>query len=54
VEDENSGLIADSDNILNRRKNYISQLLNVHNVSDVRQIAVHMAEPYGYCKVEKV
>jgi hypothetical protein len=27
------------------QKNYISQLLNVHNVSDVRQIEVHMAEP---------
>jgi hypothetical protein len=23
----------------------VSQLLNVHNVSDVRQIEVHMAEP---------
>jgi hypothetical protein len=35
---------ADSHNILNRWKNYFSQLLNVHNVSDVRQIEVHMAE----------
>jgi hypothetical protein len=26
-------------------KNYFSQLLNVHNVSDVRQIQVHTAEP---------
>jgi hypothetical protein len=26
-------------------KNYFSQLLNVHNVSDVRQIEVHTAEP---------
>jgi hypothetical protein len=25
--------------------NYFSKLLNVHNVSDVRQIGVHMAEP---------
>jgi hypothetical protein len=25
--------------------NYFSQLLNVHNVSDVRQMEVHMAEP---------
>jgi hypothetical protein len=25
--------------------NYFSQLLNVHNVSDVRQIEVHTAEP---------
>jgi hypothetical protein len=33
------------DNILNRWKNYFSQLLNVHSVSDVRQIEVHTAEP---------
>jgi hypothetical protein len=26
-------------------KNYFSRLLNVHNVSDVKQIEVHMAEP---------
>jgi hypothetical protein len=37
-------LLADSHNIFNRWKNYFSQLLNVHNVSDVRQIEVHMAE----------
>jgi hypothetical protein len=45
MEDENGYLLADSHNILNRWKNYFSQLLNVHNVSDVRQIVVHMAEP---------
>jgi hypothetical protein len=45
VKDENGDLLADSHNILNRWKNYFSQLLNVHNVSDVRQIEVHMAEP---------
>jgi hypothetical protein len=44
VKDENGNMLADSHNILNRRKNYFSQLLNVHNVSDVRQIEVHMAE----------
>jgi hypothetical protein len=38
-------LIADSHNILNRWKNYFSQFLNVHNVSAVRQIEVHTAEP---------
>jgi hypothetical protein len=38
VKDENGDLLADSHNILNRWKNYFSQLLNVHNVSDVRQI----------------
>jgi hypothetical protein len=45
VKDENGDLLADSHNILNRWKNYFSQLLNVHNVSDVRQIEVHTAEP---------
>jgi hypothetical protein len=44
VKDENGDLSADSHNILNRRKNYFSQLLNVHNVSDVRQIEVHTTE----------
>jgi hypothetical protein len=33
-------LLADSHNILNRWKNYFSQLLNVHRVSDVRQIEI--------------
>jgi hypothetical protein len=37
VKDENGDLLADSHNILNRRKNYYYQLLNVHSVSDVRQ-----------------
>jgi hypothetical protein len=45
VTDENGDLLADSHNILNRWKSYFSQLLNVHNVSDVRQIEVHSAEP---------
>jgi hypothetical protein len=41
VKDENGNLLKDSHNILNRWKNYFSQLLNVHIVSDVRQIEVH-------------
>jgi hypothetical protein len=45
VKDENGDLLADSHNILSRWKNYFSQLLNVHNVSDVRQIEVNTAEP---------
>jgi hypothetical protein len=45
LEDENGDLLADSHNILNRWKNYVFQLLNVHNVSDVRHIEVHTAEP---------
>jgi hypothetical protein len=44
VRDENGDLFSDSYNILNRWKN-CSQLLNVHNVSDVRQIKVHTAKP---------
>jgi hypothetical protein len=44
VKDKNGDLLADSHNILNRWKNCFSQLLNVHNVSDVRKIKVHKAE----------
>jgi hypothetical protein len=43
VSDEDGDLLADSHNILNRWNNYFSQLLNMHNVSDVRQIEVHTA-----------
>jgi hypothetical protein len=42
---ENGDLLADSNNIVNRWKSYFSQLLNVHNVSDIRQTAIHTAEP---------
>jgi hypothetical protein len=45
VKDENGDLLADSHSILNKWKNYFSQLLNVYNVSDVRQIEVHTAKP---------
>jgi hypothetical protein len=45
VKDENGHLLEESHNILNRLRNYFSRLLNVHNVSDVRQIEVHTAEP---------
>jgi hypothetical protein len=45
VKDENGELLADSNTILNRWKSYFSHLLNVHNVSDVRQIEIHTAEP---------
>jgi hypothetical protein len=45
VKDENGDLLADSHNILNRGKNYFSQLLNLQSFSDFRQIEVHMAEP---------
>jgi hypothetical protein len=45
VKDENGDLLADSHNILNRWKNYFSQLLSIHSVSDVRQMEIHTAEP---------
>jgi hypothetical protein len=45
VKDENEDLFEDSHNILNRWKNYFSELLNTHNVRDVRQLEVHTAEP---------
>jgi hypothetical protein len=58
VKDENCDLLAGSHNILNRWKNYFSQLLNVHGVSDVRQIEIHTAEPLvpdpTHFEVEKI
>jgi hypothetical protein len=44
VKDENCDLLADSHNILNNWKNYLSQLLNVYRVSDVRQMEIHSTE----------
>jgi hypothetical protein len=45
VKDENGDLFADSHNIMNRQRNYFCQLLNVHRVSDVRQMEIHTAQP---------
>jgi hypothetical protein len=45
VKDENGDLLADSHNISYRWKKYLSQLLTVHNVRDVRQSEVNTAEP---------
>jgi hypothetical protein len=45
VRDENGDLLANSDKILNRWQNYLSQLLNINSVSDVRQIEIHTAKP---------
>jgi hypothetical protein len=44
VKDENFDMLADSFNVLSRWKNYSTQLLNMHNISDVGQIEVHIAE----------
>jgi hypothetical protein len=53
VKDDNGDLLADTHNILNRRRSCFSQLLNVH-VSDIRQIEVHTAERsvLGPCRLE--
>jgi hypothetical protein len=42
---KNSDLLADSHNILNRQKNFICQILNAHDVNDVRQTGTHTAKP---------
>jgi hypothetical protein len=54
IKDENGDLLADSQTIVNRRKSYFYQLLNVLNISDVRQIEIHTAEPTvpGPCHLE--
>jgi hypothetical protein len=44
LKDVNGDLLADSHNIMNRKKNYFFQLLNVHRVNDVRQIEIHTTE----------
>jgi hypothetical protein len=41
VKDENVDLLANSYNTLNLWHGYGSQLLNIYNVSDVRQIEIH-------------
>jgi hypothetical protein len=42
---EKVNLLADSHNILNRWKNYFSQLLNAHTVSNVRQMETNTDQP---------
>jgi hypothetical protein len=44
VKDKKADLLADSHSTLYRRKNYFCQLLNVHDVNDVRQTEMHAAE----------
>jgi hypothetical protein len=41
VKDQKVDLLAVSNNIFNRRRNYFFQLLNVNRLSDVRQIEIH-------------
>jgi hypothetical protein len=41
VKDENGNMFADSNHILNRLKNYLSQQLNIHKVNGVNQNEMH-------------
>jgi hypothetical protein len=45
IKDENGNLLADSQSVLNRWKNFFNHVLNVHGVHDVRQIDIRTAEP---------
>ena len=45
VKDEKGDLVADSHSIVDRWRNYLSQLFNVHGVKDVGQTEIHTAEP---------
>jgi hypothetical protein len=45
AKNQNGDLLADFD-IMNRWKNFFSQLLNVHRVGDVGQMDIHTAEPF--------
>jgi len=45
VKDEKGNLAADSHSIVDRWRNYFSQLFNVHGVKDVGQAQIHTAEP---------
>jgi hypothetical protein len=45
VKNEKGDLVADSNSTMARWRNYFYQILNVHEVSDVRQAEIHTAEP---------
>jgi hypothetical protein len=44
IKDENVNLLADSQNVLNRWKNFFNQVLHVHGFHDVRQMDIRTAE----------
>jgi hypothetical protein len=45
IKDEKGDLIAGSHSIMSRWRNYFSQILNVHGVSEVKQTKINTAEP---------
>ena len=44
VKDEKSDVVGNSHSIMARWRNYFSQILNVHGISDVRQAEIHTSE----------
>ena len=45
VKDEKGELVADPHSIMTRWRKYFSQLLNVHEDNDVREVEIHTVEP---------
>jgi hypothetical protein len=45
VKDEKNDLLADFYSIVNRSKNYFSQLSNIHDVNEVRGTEIYSADP---------
>jgi hypothetical protein len=45
VKDEKGDLVADSNSIVDRWRNYFSQLIRVHAVKEDGQAEIHTAEP---------
>jgi hypothetical protein len=45
IKDENSNLLTDPQCVLKSWKNFFNQVLNVHEIHDVKQMDIHMAEP---------
>jgi hypothetical protein len=45
IKDENGTLLADSQSVLNRWKNFFVQVLTVHGDNNVRHMDIHMADP---------
>jgi hypothetical protein len=45
VKDEKGDLVADSHSIIAKWRNFFSQILSVHELSEVRQAEIHTADP---------
>ena len=45
MNDDKGDMVADSHSVLGRWKKYFSQILNIHEVNDVKQTEIHTAEP---------